>query len=271
MNLFEFANERESIRLLRQAGVSAPWTKNRRMQRFHFGNIFREDDPTTRFIQKHAISWSPDHPNAVLFDACVARMFGALDALRYGILGMLDVDDIFETLEPEYRTSWQFTGRYHIKVVAGQTRMQIVKDGLRALKTLNPRCWESEIIAHVALCDIPSIGPMCANEIIADLRGTSIALTDEYVFPHWGVMAGLGMKPKKLFPLYHDHPKVIEAQAVLCDILEQSRYEWRYPDRPWTLTTAARAALLYGQYISEDYPRNRSERRLRRAARLHGR
>jgi hypothetical protein len=257
VNLFEFANERESIRLLREAGVSAPWTKDERLQRLHFGNIFREDDPTTRFIhQRLFLNVSED--DALLF-ACVGRMFGTVEALDF-ILDEWDVDDMFEILEPRYPRWWRFTGRYRIKVPAGSTQMETVKGSLRLVKLLEPMCWSSEESAHKLLCMLPAVGPMCANEIIADLRGTSVfpfGHGEEYVFPHWGVMAGLGLKPKKLFPLAHNHPKVLEAQSALRDILEQSRTEWRYPDRPWTLTTAARAALLYGQYLNEDYPRKR--------------
>ena len=262
MDLFEFANERESIRLLREAGVSAPWTKDERLNRLHFGNIFREDDPTTQWIHKHMVSWSPDNPADVLFSACVSRMFGTVEALVQ-VIHMDDVDEIFDTLERTHPKRWRFTGRYEVKPPRGSTRMAVVKEALLMVQG-SPGHFayhRSQEDMHEALCHLPGVGPMLANEIIADLHGTSVfpfGHGAEYVFPHWGVMAGLGMKPKRLFPLTHSHPKVLEASAALDDILEQSRTEWRHPDRPWTLTTAARAALLYGQYLNEDYSRKRS-------------
>lgn len=258
MNLFEFANERESIRLLREAGVQAPWTKDERLQRLHFGNIFREDDPTTRFIhQRLFLNVSED--DALLF-ACVGRMFGTVEALDF-ILDEWDVGDMFEILEPRYPKWWRFTGRYRIKVPAGSTQMETVKASLHEVREMHCIPWLTERSAHEHLCTLPAVGPMCANEIIADLRGTSVfpfGHGEEYVLPHWGVMAGLGLNTRRNVTLTHSHPRVIEAQAALRDMLEQSRTEWRYPDRPWTMTTAARAALLYGQYLNEDYSRKRS-------------
>ena len=260
MNLFEFANERESIRLLREAGVQEPWTKDERLHRLHFGNVFSEDDPTTQWIQEHMIH--PDRMSRrVVFAACVARMFGTVEALEQ-IAGLTSVDEIFKTLEPTYgrRKKWMFTGRYHLKPRPGSTRMATVKQALLMdVHRLADHTVQSNL--HVALCCLPGVGPICANEILADLHGTCmfpIGSPDEYVFPHWGVMAGLGLDTRRNVTLSHTHPRVLEAQAVLCDTLEQSRSEWRYPDRPWTITTAARAALLYGQYLNGDYSRKRS-------------
>ena len=49
---FNFCKERESIRLKRENGEPAPWTKDEVLQKGRFLNIFREDDRVTKALLK---------------------------------------------------------------------------------------------------------------------------------------------------------------------------------------------------------------------------
>jgi hypothetical protein len=56
--LFDFIQERETIRDLKDSGCSKPWTKDKILQRFRFCNVYREQDTVTKWIAAH---WREPH------------------------------------------------------------------------------------------------------------------------------------------------------------------------------------------------------------------
>jgi len=71
--LLEFVFERESIRLKREAGAPAPWTKDLVLQKYKFTNIRRKDDRVSKWIIDHLIAPQADAPD-LWFTLFLARL-----------------------------------------------------------------------------------------------------------------------------------------------------------------------------------------------------
>jgi hypothetical protein len=72
MPLYDWMNERERIRIKKDAGEKAPWTDDPILREFSFCNVFREDDRVTRWIAKNFREPYKDHPN-LWFALCASR------------------------------------------------------------------------------------------------------------------------------------------------------------------------------------------------------
>ena len=71
--------ERESIRLKKEAGLPAPWSSNAVMQTTYFCNVNREDDKVTRWILDN---WKYDKcPEHFTLAIIVARIFNLPNTL----------------------------------------------------------------------------------------------------------------------------------------------------------------------------------------------
>lgn len=57
----KFVKERESIRLKKEAGEPAPWTKDNILQKYRFCNIRRADDRVSRWLIRHVLSNNVPH------------------------------------------------------------------------------------------------------------------------------------------------------------------------------------------------------------------
>lgn len=75
---FEFMNERESIRIKKEAGEPWPWTDDEILQTYKFTNVKRSDDKTTRHFKtiydahESAADWE------FVYNAGVLRYFGTI-------------------------------------------------------------------------------------------------------------------------------------------------------------------------------------------------
>ena len=75
-----WVRERESIRLLKEAGSQKPWTDNKVMQSVYFCNVDREDDKVTKWIREN---WYYDYcPEHYVFAMIVARIFNLPETLE---------------------------------------------------------------------------------------------------------------------------------------------------------------------------------------------
>ena len=59
-DLAYWINERESIRLRRQAGAPAPWTIDPDMANVRYCNVHREDDKVTKWLRANPVYSGPD-------------------------------------------------------------------------------------------------------------------------------------------------------------------------------------------------------------------
>lgn len=80
--MIEWMNERESIRLKREAGQSKPWTQNPILKSFRFCNVRREDDRTSKFIiENYCLNANLTLRNKIA-NTLVARMYNNLETMR---------------------------------------------------------------------------------------------------------------------------------------------------------------------------------------------
>jgi len=274
MDLFEFANEREGVRLMRKIGVPEPWSEDRRLQLYHFTNIFREDDPTSQWIYDNLLYEVRYNPEHLFRNALVGRLFNnvvPLERIKHMMLCGWDEDEMFDVLRRrpgDLHPSWRFSGHYRARLKAGTTRLEQVALAVRHADS--KQVWRvthsSTKTAHWAICQLPLGGPLVANEIVADLQRfpsffcgqPDCAVPERHIMRGLGIWAGKGRI---------SHEKLFKAHQKLRGILEESRDRWDYPDRPWTLSTAARAALLYGRYTDDNYRTLRRGLRKERIAR----
>lgn len=83
--LYEWMNERERIRIKKDAGEKAPWTDDPILREFSFCNVFREDDRVTRWISSRWRKPYCNHEN-LWFAMCVARQINwppSLEAIGF--------------------------------------------------------------------------------------------------------------------------------------------------------------------------------------------
>jgi hypothetical protein len=73
---FGYANERESVRLRKEADFPFPWTEDKILQQYKFTNIRRENDRTSRAFIKTYREHAEDNPKDILLNCAINRYFG---------------------------------------------------------------------------------------------------------------------------------------------------------------------------------------------------
>lgn len=180
---FRFMQERESIRLNREAGKPWPWTEDKILQQYKFTNVKREHDKTSRLLIQEFYKPNYDAPRAqILLNCAIARYFGTIEFMR--AIGWQ------KTFNPEYlkaRAAHRmgldervFTGAY-IVPSGGNTgpKQNTIVDGF-----LTPMWKQREVLCHPwgkwerfvnTLMTIPGFGGsgFMAKEVTLDTRYTS--------------------------------------------------------------------------------------------------
>ena len=77
---YEFIQERESIRLKKEAGEPWPWTNDKILQTYKFTNVNREHDKTTRWMREHWTGPNEHQSYGIqLFNCAFFRYFGTIE------------------------------------------------------------------------------------------------------------------------------------------------------------------------------------------------
>jgi hypothetical protein len=75
-----YLNEREAIRIRREAGRPGPWTRDPILSKYKFTNISRSNDWTTRWVKKHWYDPNRDQPLEIqALNCAVFRYFGSAE------------------------------------------------------------------------------------------------------------------------------------------------------------------------------------------------
>jgi len=165
-NLFWFwIKEREHIRKQKEAGVAPPWTDDPIMKYYHFCNVRREDDRTTKEIRKVVRDHKVDYWD-LPWVYTAARMFNKAKTL--GIL----LDDGWPGVR-RFRDSKKDTVFHTAYVVStcGKS-MDKVEYVERVVKDVHTRviptagCKE----AYLALRAVDGLGSFMAGQVVADLK-----------------------------------------------------------------------------------------------------
>jgi hypothetical protein len=200
-NLFQhWINEREIVRLEKNAGLPRPWTDDPILNSYRFCNVRREDDKVTQWIRKN---WShPSHPNFILA-MTIARLVNWPETLN-----VLD-------FPYEWRPDWfvnviqQRTLKglksWSSAYIVGTNGHAVSKPVYVARTVLDPiatRCaqgpWPTPLRAlYGALRAFDGVGSFIAGQIVADAKNTTNSpwhLTEDwytFVVPGPGSRRGL--------------------------------------------------------------------------------
>lgn len=80
---FAFMNEREQVRLNKEAGKPWPWTLDPILQKYKFTNVKRLHDRTTQWFLHNLYDKRRDEPlPVILFNCAVARYFGTIEFMQ---------------------------------------------------------------------------------------------------------------------------------------------------------------------------------------------
>lgn len=191
MNLDPFLywiNERESIRVKKEAGEPPPWTTDPILANYRFCNVRREDDRVTVWIRKNIREPYADHPH-LWFMLCAARWINWPATL--GELIAEGAWPSYNGFQPKHMTEVLearsargdkcFTGAYIIRGAFGMPKARSVAE-----MTLGTLWWDklklaplmgtSLQTAHTELMDYPYWGPFMSYQAVVDMRYCSSLL-----------------------------------------------------------------------------------------------
>ena len=203
-DFFEFATERENIRVRRETGQEPPWTPDPILANNFFCNVFREDDKVTRWFREEVRDPVAEDPMKAVLACAVFRWFNFIptgEVLRPFLLeGIAHGPALRDRLK---ELDQVVGGAYLIKSPAGMDKV----DGLlecivpveRAAGNLG---WAATKLnysleyLHGEIMNFPYLGRFMAYEIVTDLRHTIVGRDAEDIMT-WasagpGCARGLG-------------------------------------------------------------------------------
>ena len=172
-DLSYWINERENVRLRREAGLPAPWSADPSMATVRYCNVHREDDKVTKWIRSN-----PDYSGASngVWITVLARMVNRISTLAaiQSYVAVGDLDGIKRVLKDlrQYGPIWgnaytiSTCGKTMDKVdyVINHVVQAVMEAGDPEFDTLQ-ECWDS-------LTCIDGLGSFLAAQVVADLKNT---------------------------------------------------------------------------------------------------
>jgi hypothetical protein len=174
--LIHWINERERIRLAKEAGKPRPWTQDPILAEWRFCNVNRCDDRETRWIFDNIIAKHSDSP-VLWFNLSIARLINWSPTLAK--LGYFDSWDRWHFINVmKSITGKVYTGAYMIP--AGPSGMEkydfqadYIYDQMWRLRGDAPRPGSScAEWGHFLGITFRGVGDFLANQIVTDLRYT---------------------------------------------------------------------------------------------------
>lgn len=176
-------NERESIRLKKEAGEPRPWTADPILQKYRFCNVMRIDDAVSQWLLYNWYEPYRDHPN-MLAAVALARFFNlpsSLEAITDRVFrkGRPDWAGIRKRLRKLKERGTVFNAAYMVRGNDGPDKVDSVVTHnvmplFRSKVQINPssmrKTWEQIVPQY-------GFGSFMAGQIVADLRW---ALTGEW-------------------------------------------------------------------------------------------
>lgn len=190
---WDFVREREAIRERRAAGDPPPFTDDPRLRDYWFPNIFRTDDPSTRWID--TVLRQIEDPEQVILAAVAFRMLGGWPE-RFGpLVKMFTGPGYFEDGLLQFLGGWR--PLFNPTVDQGMRGRRLV-DVVGACETISQGGGSWHLLrgaslreATRALSEIRWIGEAVAYEIALDLHRTGMVDedVDSWACPSWPAVA----------------------------------------------------------------------------------
>lgn len=178
-DLAKFILEREKVRVAKEAGKLAPWTKDKILSTYRFCNVHREDDKVTRWIGLHWREPYAREPD-LWFLMVFARLFNLPSTLEWvGGDNVVNwrpakVQRSLATRKDQGKTL--FNGAYIVSTNGkAMGKLPYLFDYVlsplwAARKTLRPREGDTLRKYHSKLMQYDGLGSFMAAQVVADLK-----------------------------------------------------------------------------------------------------
>lgn len=183
LEFFDFCQERERVRIAKEAGMPRPWTEDQVLQRNYFCNIYREDDKTTRWFAKHVRDKVKDSPTRAVQAVLAFRWFNKIETgaeIHEWLVGQWDSDAVKQVLGQMITNGRKiFNGAYIISAPnAGGSKLdwacRCIDESLANIDAILDACQISIQEAWNHLRGHRGLGPFMAYEAVTDLRWTCV-------------------------------------------------------------------------------------------------
>lgn len=180
-DLLHWINEREKVRVRKEAGYAAPWSLDPILQTTRFCNVHREDDKVTKWLRKNWYEPHASSPN-LAFSACLARVVNWPNTL--GVLGFpIDwssarfISQMTDLSGGGSNKIWggayMVTGGYS---AGGETKQvimaRVLDEAFLNAKAINSNDTLQE--AFNVVQSTPGLGTFLSAQVIADLKYTPL-------------------------------------------------------------------------------------------------
>ncbi|KPJ91081.1 MAG: hypothetical protein AMS18_09380 [Gemmatimonas sp. SG8_17] len=172
---FEYARERQLIKLRRDAGESPPFTGDPVLRAYRFCNVFREDDRTTAWFRQNVRDVLRESPTEVTLATITFRWFNRIEVGEQILDILLEDGWNAKRIRSRLRNVQPLvTGAYMVKTPPGMSKLEGI---IWCMKHINRRSlpqmpMTSLELAHQWLTQYPYLGDFMAYEVITDLRHT---------------------------------------------------------------------------------------------------
>lgn len=204
-DLAHWINEREAIRLRREAGVAPPWTADPTMATVRYCNVHREDDKITRWIRGNPVY---SHASNDVWVTVLARMVNRIKTLELiqAYVARDDLDAVKKALKI-FRAPGPIWGNAYTISTCGKSmdKVDYVVDWVVAEVAQRDFSGISTLDAmHKKLMTVDGLGSFLSAQVVADLKNTEgHALADA---PDWWTWAACGPGSLKGLAAYHGTP-----------------------------------------------------------------
>lgn len=222
-DLVHWINEREAVRIKKEAGAPKPWTTDPVLQSYRFCNVRREDDKVTRWIKDNWREPYADHPN-LWFAMCISRQINWPDTLAdIGFPEDWKPEVVrMKMLSRAAMGEKLWTGAYMLRgnVEKGGDKPKYFTDNMTVLWKAQDKPTTRDTLQsyHERLVEYPGWGSFLAAQAVADLKHTVwLVHADD-----WWDWAALGPGSTKGLHLLHDRPlnKTLSQAQGLEEMLE---------------------------------------------------
>jgi hypothetical protein len=148
-SFFDFINERESIRLRKEAGDFFPWTDDPILRAYKFTNVHRHHDRTSKELRERFYErYYNDDRRSILMNCALFRYFGTwefADAIGWQDYDKFDFQGVIDIADQRFRDDLRvFTGAYVItnQGISAPKQEVVVNYFLKDLHKMTPRLLE---------------------------------------------------------------------------------------------------------------------------------
>lgn len=175
--LIYWIDERESVRLKKEAGEPPPWTDDPILQRYRFCNVRRMDDKVSRWLLEHWYGPHQDHHN-LLAAACLARHFNlpftlhAVGGLMF-VRGRPDLCAIGQVIRSLKKAGYKvFNGAYMVRGIGTADKTEMVLERVCRPLLEHPPALDPDSMQRSVEALLPYWGfsTFMAGQVVADLR-----------------------------------------------------------------------------------------------------